>query len=126
MSRASEFTAVPVWGGILMGLSALVTGAHWRPVHRNDTFRWVLIWLADAVVAATIALVAIAIKVEAVGNAAVESGPGAPLRARVPAAAGRRQSFSTPVFALTGLIARLPGAGCCCMARRSRPAAPSR
>ena len=25
MSRASEFTAVPGWGGIFMGLSALVT-----------------------------------------------------------------------------------------------------
>ena len=49
MSRASEFTAVPGWGGIFMGLTALVTAPVAGPP--DNTSRWVLIWLADAMVA---------------------------------------------------------------------------
>ena len=106
MSRASEFTAVPGWGGILMGLSALVTAPIAGPP--DDTFRWVLIWMADAVLAATIALVAIAIKSKRSGTPLSKAAPALrfalaflpPLVACI---------VLTPVFALTGLVARLPG-----------------
>jgi hypothetical protein len=106
MSRASEFTAVPGWGGILMGLSALITAPIAGPP--NDTFRWVLIWLADAVVAATIALVAIAIKSKRSGTPLSKAAPALrfALAFLPPLVAG---IVLTPVFAMTGLIERLPG-----------------
>jgi hypothetical protein len=106
MSRASQFTAVPGWGGIFMGLSALVTAPIAGPP--NDTFRWVLIWLADAVVAATIALVAIAIKSKRSGTPLSKAAPALrfALAFLPPLVAG---IVLTPVFALTGLIVRLPG-----------------
>jgi hypothetical protein len=106
MSRASEFTAVPGWGGIFMGLSALVTAPIAGPP--DDTFRWVMIWLADAIVAATIALVAIAIKSKRSGTPLSKAAPALrfALAFLPPLVAG---IVLTPVFAMTGLIARLPG-----------------
>jgi len=106
MSRASEFTAVPGWGGIFMGLSALVTAPIAGPP--DDTFRWVLIWLADAMVAATIALGAIAIKSKRSGTPLSKAAPALrfALAFLPPLVAG---IVLTPVFMMTGLIARLPG-----------------
>ena len=106
MSRASEFTAVPGWGGIFMGLSALVTAPIAGPP--DDTFRWVLIWLADAMVAATIALGAIAIKSKRSGTPLSKAAPALrfALAFLPPVVAG---IVLTPVFMMTGLIARLPG-----------------
>lgn len=106
MSRASQFTAVPGWGGILMGLSALVTAPIAGPP--DDTFRWVLIWFADAVVAATIALVAIAIKSKRSGTPLSKAAPAVrfALAFLPPLIAGM---ILTPVFAMMGLVARLPG-----------------
>jgi hypothetical protein len=106
MSRASEFTAVPGWGGILMGVSALITA----PIAGapDGTFRWVLIWFADAVVAATIALVAIAIKSKRSGTPLSKAAPALrfALAFLPPLVAGM---ILTPVFVMMGLIARLPG-----------------
>src|SRR5262249_37075350 len=63
MSRASEFTAVPGWGGVAMGATALVAAAISGPP--DNSLRWILIWFADAAVAATIGLIAIARKARA-------------------------------------------------------------
>jgi len=106
MSRASEFTAVPGWGGIFMGLSALVTAPIAGPP--DGTFRWVLIWLADAMVAATIALGAIAIKSKRSGTPLSKAAPALrfALAFLPPLVAG---IVLTPVFMMTGLIASLPG-----------------
>lgn len=106
MSRASEFTAVPGWGGILMGVSALVTAPIAGPP--NDTFRWVVIWLADAGLAAAIALAAIAIKSKRSGTPLSKAAPALrfALAFLPPLVAG---IVLTPVFMMTGLIARLPG-----------------
>ncbi|MEO8379136.1 MAG: hypothetical protein ABI779_05690 [Acidobacteriota bacterium] len=56
MERASSFTSIPGWGGVGIGLTALGAAALAHPV--AGTRRWLLIWLAEAVVAAVIALVA--------------------------------------------------------------------
>jgi hypothetical protein len=105
MSRASEFTAVPGWGGVLMGISALIAAPIAGPP--DDTARWVLIWLADAAVAATIALVAIAIKSKRSGTPHSKAAPAVrfALAFLPPLVAGM---ILTPVFAMMGLIARLP------------------
>src|SRR5436190_3152906 len=49
MERAGAFTAVPGWGGVLMGVSALVTAAIAGPPRHSR--RWLACWLADAAVA---------------------------------------------------------------------------
>jgi hypothetical protein len=106
MARASEFTAVPGWGGVLMGISALVAAPLAGPP--DDTIRWVMIWFADAAVAATIALVAIGIKSKRSGTPLSTAAPA--LRFALafvpPLLAGM---ILTPVFATMGLMARLPG-----------------
>ena len=53
MERASAFTSIPGWGGVGVGATALAAAiaAHPYAVSR----RWLLIWLAEAVVAAVIA-----------------------------------------------------------------------
>ena len=52
MERASSFTAVPGWGGVAMGCSALA--AAWL-AHARAADAWLLIWLAEAVVGFVIA-----------------------------------------------------------------------
>jgi len=51
MERASAFTSIPGWGGVAIGISAVITAiiAHSRPASE-----WLLIWLCDAVLAAII------------------------------------------------------------------------
>ena len=105
MEGAGRFTAVPGWGGVLMGLSALATTAA-AGVPRNEP-RWLALWLGDAALAAAIALVAIARKAGRSGSPLV----AAPARrfafaSLPPLAAG---AVLTAVFAESGIIARLPG-----------------
>jgi len=52
MERASAFTAVPGWGGVVMGATALLAAV--VAVRQPTAGRWVAIWLAEAAVAALI------------------------------------------------------------------------
>jgi hypothetical protein len=52
MERASAFTAVPGWGGVVMGATALLAAG--IAVRQPTAGRWVVIWLAEAAVAALI------------------------------------------------------------------------
>jgi hypothetical protein len=106
MARASEFTAVPGWGGVLMGASAVVTAAvAGRP---DGTLRWVLVWVADAAVACAIAAVTIVLKARRSGAPLSAGGPALrfALAFAPPMAAG---VALTPVFVAAGLMTRLPG-----------------
>jgi len=60
MERASAFTSIPGWGGVGVGLTAIVAAvlAHRSIGSRN----WVLTWLAEAIVAAAIAGVSMVTK----------------------------------------------------------------
>ena len=60
MERAAGFTAVPGWGGVLMGLTALAAAAVAHP--RRFTEMWLTIWIAAAVVATVIGLTAMMLK----------------------------------------------------------------
>ena len=105
MARATAFTAVPGWGGVLMGISALAASAFaGRP---DGSWRWLTIWLADAVAAAAIATVMIVIKARRSGAPLSASGPALrfALAFAPPMAAG---VVLTAVFAGTDLNARLP------------------
>jgi hypothetical protein len=105
MARAAEFTAVPGWGGVAMGLTAIVAAL---AAARQPTPRaWLAIWLVEAFVAVAIAGSTAATKAHR-ANAALFSGPGRKFLL----------SFAPPIivgglltFALfnAGLHAALPG-----------------
>jgi hypothetical protein len=65
MERASAFTSIPGWGGVLIGISALTAGALAHPY--AGTRRWLLTWLAEAVVAALLAGVTMVMKANRAG-----------------------------------------------------------
>jgi hypothetical protein len=59
MERAGSFTAVPGWGGVAMGSSALV--AAWL-AHGQPAGQWLRIWLIELVVAMLLASVTMSLK----------------------------------------------------------------
>jgi len=72
MERAGSFTAVPGVGGMLMGISAL--GAALLAARQTKLERWLAVWLAEAIFAVLIGVVAAARKGRAV-KAPLLSGP---------------------------------------------------
>jgi hypothetical protein len=106
MAKATEFTAVPGWGGIMMGVSAIVAAAVSGPP--DGSLRWMLIWFADAAVAVSIALITMTRKARRSGTPLSSAAPAFrfALAFVPPLAAGM---VLTPVFASMGLMTRLPG-----------------
>ena len=106
MSRAGAFTAVPGRGGIAMGVTAIVAARVSGPP--DQSLRWLGVWLVEAIVATTIALVAIARKARRSGTPLSRTAPAHrfALAFLPPIAAG---VVLTAVFATTELAARLPG-----------------
>lgn len=105
MNRASSFTAVPGWGGVFMGSSALIAG--WIAGRATDPTEWLAIWLAEAVVAIAIGGIFLLRK------AAATKAPFASRAGRLfagsfapPLAAG---VVLTPVLFRAGLHTFLPG-----------------
>src|SRR5216110_3945110 len=73
MERAAEFTAVPGWGGVAMGVTALMAAL---AASRQTVARaWLAVWLIEAFVAVAIAAPAAATKAHR-ANSALFSGPG--------------------------------------------------
>ena len=105
MSRATEFTAVPGWGGVAIGVTAI--GAAIVSGPPDDSLRWVLIWLAEAAVATAIALVTMTRKARRIGAPLSSAAPASrfALAYLPPLVAGM---VLTLVFATLGLMARLP------------------
>src|SRR5579863_10204916 len=73
MERAGEFTAVPGWGGVAMGITALA--AAFFAARQSTPGAWVGIWLVEAFVAVAIAAPAAATKAHR-ANSTLFSGPG--------------------------------------------------
>lgn len=73
MASAAEFTAVPGWGGVAMGVTALVA-AYLASLQATQP-RWLLVWLMEAGIAVAIAAPAAATKAHR-ANARLFSGPG--------------------------------------------------
>jgi hypothetical protein len=105
MENAAEFTAVPGWGGVAMGVTALV--AAFAASRQTTSRAWLAVWLIEAFVAVTIAAPAAATKAHR-ANSALFSGPGRKFVL----------SFAPPIvvgglltFALyhAGILAALPG-----------------
>jgi len=73
MESAAEFTAVPGWGGVAMGITAVV--AAFAASHQRTPRTWFGVWLIEAFVAVAIAAPASATKAHRV-NSKLFSGPG--------------------------------------------------
>ena len=104
MERAGPFTAVPGWGGVVIGGVALAAAPLAGPA---DGIRWLATWLVAAAVSVAVGLAAIARKARASNAPFI----GAPLQRFAlayvpPLAAG---AVLTPVFTANSLTARLPG-----------------
>src|SRR5215468_3807730 len=105
MERAVEFTAVPGWGGVAMGITAIAAAyVAWRQATPRA---WLAVWLVEAFVAVAIAAPTAATKAHR-ANSALFSGPGRKFLL----------SFAPPIvvgglltFALfqTGALSILPG-----------------
>ena len=105
MENAAEFTAVPGWGGVATGVTAL--GAAFAASRQATPRAWLTVWLIEAFVAVAIAAPAAATKAHR-ANSALFSGPGRKFVL----------SFVPPIvvgglltFALyhAGILAALPG-----------------
>jgi hypothetical protein len=106
MERAGSFTAVPGWGGVAVGMSALVAAG--IASQQSTLARWLITWLLEAAVALVLAVLAIKRK------ASAAKGPllSAPARRFVlsfapPMLVGM---LLTAVLYRAGLAAAIPGA----------------
>jgi len=105
MERAGSFTAVPGWGGCVMGVTAVA--AAFVAARQAGTDRWLITWLMEGMLAIAIGAIAMKFKSEAAGNPLFST----PARRFV-------LSFAPPLFAgallaavlyRSNLIAALPG-----------------
>jgi hypothetical protein len=105
MASAAGFTAVPGWGGMLMGITAIFTAGFSGPPSSDPA--WLRLWLGEAVLAVSIGLVAIALKARRSGTPL--RGPGTRRFALAFAPAIAAGAALTIVFVRSGLAHRLPG-----------------
>jgi len=105
MERASSFTAVPGWGGVAMGITAI--GAAAVASRQPSAVSWLITWLAEAAVAFGIASFTTLTKARR-ANVPILAGPGRKFAL----------SFAPPVFVAAlltvilfraGLIWAIPG-----------------
>jgi len=66
MERSSTFTSIPGIGGALMGVVALIAAAVAGAQQTSE--RWLLTWIAAAIVAATVGLVTMGLKAKRAGS----------------------------------------------------------
>src|SRR4051794_15399410 len=73
MTRASAFTAVPGWGGVAIGATAIGAAAVSGPP--DNSRRWLLVWLSEAIVAVAIGLATMTRKARRAGTPLSSAGP---------------------------------------------------
>jgi len=104
MERAGSFTALPGWGGVAIGLTALAAAP--IAASQPSPARWISVWLVEAAAAVAIALITASRKARA-ARAALFSGPGRKfaLSFAPPLAVG---ALLTPALYSAGLVGILP------------------
>jgi hypothetical protein len=105
MERATAFTAVPGWGGVAMGVTALAAAAIARGVPSRG--EWLTVWLAASALALTIGGWSMAAKARKAGTSVFSySGRRFVLSYLPPLVVG---ALLTIVLARAGLYSALPG-----------------
>ncbi|MBI3209195.1 MAG: hypothetical protein HYZ37_09890 [Candidatus Solibacter usitatus] len=94
MERASSFTAVPGWGGAIMGGTAICAAI--IAAFQTDQRQWLSVWLSEALLAIAIGLYAMHRKAVAAGSSVMD-----------PPARKFALSFVPPLFAGAVLTAAL-------------------
>ncbi|MGQ0701803.1 MAG: hypothetical protein ACT4PM_01565 [Gemmatimonadales bacterium] len=105
MARAGTVTSVPGWGGVGMGVTALL--AAWIAAHRGSYAEWIAVWLAEAVLALGLGGVAMVRKAEAARIPLLTRAGKLFIRAFVPPILAG--GVLTAIFYQAGLVPRLPG-----------------
>jgi len=110
MERAGTFTAVPGWGGVAMGASALAAAS--VAATGDSVHGWLMIWLGEAVIGAGIGLVAMQRKARQIGAPVLgRQGRRFFLSYAPPIVVG---ALLTAVLYRGGLAAALPGTWLLC------------
>lgn len=105
MERATAFTAVPGWGGVAMGVTALAAAAVARGVPSRG--EWLIVWLAASALALSIGGWSMAAKARKAGTSVFSySGRRFVLSYLPPLVVG---ALLTIVLARAGLYSALPG-----------------
>ena len=105
MERATAFTAVPGWGGVAMGVTALAAAAVARGVSSRG--EWLMVWLAASALALSIGGWSMAAKARKAGTSVFSySGRRFVLSYLPPLVVG---ALLTIVLARAGLYSALPG-----------------
>jgi len=110
MERAAAFTAIPGWGGVLMGLIALFAAAAASGAATRTA--WLLTWLCAAVLAFLVGATDMANKLRAGGNSLYHGPASRFAAALVPSVAAG--AFLTLGLGRAGLFDVLPGAWLLC------------
>jgi hypothetical protein len=105
MERATSFTAVPGWGGVAIGITALAASA--IAAAQPTSRRWLAVWLGEAVVAFALGSVALARKSRAVRTPLFSRPARRFLLSYLPPIAVG--ALLTPVLWRDGAAASLPG-----------------
>jgi hypothetical protein len=105
LERAGSFTAVPGWGGIVAGLTAF--GAAAVAARQSSPAAWLLVWLAEALLAGLVGVWSVVWKAKSAGVPLL-SGPGRRLALSFtpPLVVG---ALLTAVLWRAGIFSALPG-----------------
>ena len=105
MESAAAFTAVPGKGGVAMGITALAAAA--LAARQQNSFRWLFVWMAEALVAIAIGFISARVKLRKLESPAI-GGPAVKfLLALLPSIF--IGALLTLVLFRNGLSAELPG-----------------
>lgn len=105
LERSSAFTAIPGWGQVAMGVTAIP--AAWLAARQNSSAMWLTVWLAEAVFASSMAIAATQNKAQRAG-VPLTSGPARKFALSfLPAVVAA--AILTFVIYQTGLTRVLPG-----------------
>ena len=105
MERAAAFSAIPGWGTVLIGLTAVAAAAAAARVDSRSW--WLAIWLAEAALAISIGGVAMARKARATGTRVLGASGRRFLLGLAPAVVAG--AVITLAFARIGMTESLPG-----------------
>lgn len=106
MERAGAFTAVPGWGGVVIGVTGLAAALLASQQPTPD--RWLLVWLGTAAVALAIGVGTLRLKARR-ARAPLSSGPGRKFVLSFVPPVAVAMAVTAALYASGGGVALLPG-----------------